>query len=278
MTPSLITLTTDFGAGSPYVAAMKGVLLGLNPKLQLIDLSHRLPPQDLRATAFFLRITLPYYPLDALHVIVVDPGVGTERSLLYVELGGRRLLVPDNGCWTWLPELGQVTPVVRRLEASRYWRRQVSKTFHGRDILAPVAAHLSLGLDPALLGPQADTWVRLPWPEPECQADSIRGEVLSIDDFGNLITNIPEASLRSLTPPLRITAGGLEIPHCGSTYGNVPVGELIALVSSSGFLEIAVNQGSAAKRLRANPGMPVVVTGEGIQPAESGPGSAAPRN
>src|SRR5438128_2567541 len=119
MTP-IITLTTDFGADSPYVAAMKGVILGINPRATLVDLSHQIPPQDVRHTAFFLAAALPWFPAGTLHVIVVDPGVGTERALLYVEVGGQRLLVPDNGCWTQLPQADTAT-VIRLIER-RYWR------------------------------------------------------------------------------------------------------------------------------------------------------------
>src|SRR5262249_14415902 len=148
----LMTLTTDFGEGSPYVAAMKGVLLSANPSLRLIDLGHAIPPQDVRHAAFFLAGCLPYFPPGTLHVIVVDPGVGTERALLHIEAGGHHLLAPDNGCWTLaatrLTAASTREPgplVVRHLTEPRFWRHPVSATFHGRDILAPVAAYLSLG-------------------------------------------------------------------------------------------------------------------------------------
>jgi len=141
-----ITLTTDFGEGSPYVAAMKGVVLALNPNARLLDLSHTIPPQDLYHAAFFLRSALPYFPPGTIHVIVVDPGVGTSRAALYVETAGERLLVPDNGCWTPFAQTVAQPPVVVRLAEPRYWRPHVSATFHGRDIFAPVAAHLSLAL------------------------------------------------------------------------------------------------------------------------------------
>src|SRR5437762_3447923 len=140
----LITLTTDFGGESPYVGAMKGVILGLNPRAHIIDLSHHIPPQEILFTAFFLQSSIPYFPGEAIHVVVVDPGVGTDRALLYVEVGGHRLLAPDNGCWTLL-EGAAGEPRVIRLAEPRFWREPVSATFHGRDILAPVAAHLSLG-------------------------------------------------------------------------------------------------------------------------------------
>src|SRR5438067_9657108 len=163
MPAPLVTLTTDFGEDSPYVAAVKGVILSVNPDARLLDLGHQLPPQDIPHASFFLTAAIPYFPPGTLHVVVVDPGVGTERALLYVEVGGQRLLAPDNGCWTRLIAAG-ATPRVIRLAEPRYWRQPVSATFHGRDILAPVAGHLSLGLDPGLLGPAVTKWVR--WDEP----------------------------------------------------------------------------------------------------------------
>src|SRR5262249_34860862 len=164
MSGAIITLTTDFGEESPYVAAMKGVILGINPNARIVDLSHQIPPQDLDYAAYFLAGAIPSFPPQVVHLIVVDPGVGTERALLYVEADGHRLLVPDNGCWTEL--IGTAAPRVIRLAETHYWRHPVSATFHGRDILAPVAGHLSLGVDPRTLGPEVEKWVRLKLPRP----------------------------------------------------------------------------------------------------------------
>src|SRR5437867_13151633 len=216
----LITLTTDFGGESPYVGAMKGVILGLNPRAHIIDLSHHIPPQEILFTAFFLQSSIPYFPSEAIHVVVVDPGVGTDRALLYVEVDGHRLLAPDNGCWTGL--LGQTffsgkpvgqtllsgKPTVIRLTERRFWRPTVSPTFHGRDILAPVAAHLSLGEDPRNLGQPFDDWVRLETRSPIIEPNRVVGEVIFIDHFGNLITNIPgEAFGRMNDPYIQILVG-----------------------------------------------------------------------
>src|SRR5436305_6475893 len=166
MPDPIITLTTDFGEDSPYVAAMKGVILGINPAVRLVDLSHQIPPQDVRHAAFFLASAIPCFPLGVIHVVVVDPGVGTDRALLYVDVAGHRLLLPDNGCWTLLARQAERPPSVLRLAESRFWRQVVSATFHGRDILAPVAGHLSLGVEPPSLGPVATSWVELAFPEP----------------------------------------------------------------------------------------------------------------
>jgi S-adenosylmethionine hydrolase len=253
----LITLTTDFGEGSAYVAAMKGVVLSINRRARLLDLSHAIPPQDLRYAAFFLRSALPYFPAGTLHVIVVDPGVGTARAALYVEAAGQRLLVPDNGCWTEFARTAAAPPRVRRLTEARYWRPEVSATFHGRDIFAPAAAHLSLGFDPALFGPVLEDWVRLDLPAPVCAPDLLTGEVVFVDPFGNLITNLPGAAWAGRAA--RVTLGETAVTRCVRTYGEAPAGALVALSSSVGTLEVAVVQGNAARQLGLGVGTAVRV-------------------
>jgi S-adenosylmethionine hydrolase len=254
-----ITLTTDFGAGSHYVAAAKGVILALNSDVRIIDLSHDIPAQDLRQAAFFLMSTLPYFPPETLHVVVVDPGVGGKRSVLYVELANLRVLVPDNGCWTWLIEGGRRRPRVIRLAEKRFWRSRVSPTFHGRDIFAPVAANLSLGLDPRELGPIVSDWVHLDRPAARHGSQGIAGEVVYVDRFGNLISNIPGETLTLDDHPKSVRVAGVEVPRIVHTYSDVEPNELIALVSSGEWLEVAVNQGSAAQRLGAGIGTPVTL-------------------
>jgi S-adenosylmethionine hydrolase len=257
MADPIITLTTDFGEDSPYVAAMKGVILGINPAARLVDLSHQIPPQDVRYAAYFLAEAIPCFPTGVIHVVVVDPGVGSERALLYAQVGDRRLLAPDNGCWTLIP--GE--PVrVTRLAESRYWRGPVSTTFHGRDILAPVAGHVSLGVPVASLGHMASEWVRLEMPAPRLEADRLIGDVIFVDHFGNLITNIPGPAYVALARrEIEITVDGQEVARQVSSYSEAAPGTLVALVSSGGTLEIAIVQGSAAHQLRAGVGAPVIV-------------------
>jgi S-adenosyl-L-methionine hydrolase (adenosine-forming) len=256
----IITLTTDFGADSPYVAAMKGVILAINPRARLVDLSHQIPPQDVRHAAFFLRFCIPFFPAGVIHVVVVDPGVGTDRALLYVEVEGHRLLAPDNGCWSELARGASRPPTVIRLTENRYWRNPLSATFHGRDILAPVAAHLSLGEDPQRLGHRVQQWVRLEIPSPIVEASRVIGEVIYVDHFGNLITNIPRAAFANLAPgPVRILVGDHEVTRRVQTYGEAPPGTLVALISSADLLEIAVTGGNAAERLGAAVGTVVTV-------------------
>lgn len=257
MDAPLVTLTTDFGAGSAYVAAMKGALLRVHPGVHLLDLCHTIPPQDCRAAACFLKTAIPWYPRGTLHVVVVDPGVGTDRALLYLEVDGQRLLAPDNGCWTSLGEPQRVF----RLTETRFWHAQVSNTFHGRDILAPVAGHLCRGVAPELLGPPTAEWVRLPFPRPSSSGSHIMGEIVTIDHYGNLISNIQINHGWSAVVP-----GGQRIERRVRTYGEAAPGELVSLIGSGGYVEVAVVQGNAALTLGAQIGQPFIVE---LQPEES---------
>jgi len=260
MKPTVIALTTDFGNSGPYVSAMKGVILGINPAVQLVDVSHEIGPQNIREAALCLGQVVPFFPHGTIHVVVVDPGVGTERRLLCVRMHEQVFLAPDNGVLSWAAR-GAVAIERFHLMESRFWRPEVSATFHGRDILAPVAAHLSLGVAPHELGPAVPEWVELPWPTSIRSTSRIEGEVLALDRFGNLITNIGESEL-SLAGKLivRICCSGQTINQVVRTYADVSTGQLLALVGSSGLVEIAVRNGSAAERLRASEGSPVVVT------------------
>jgi S-adenosylmethionine hydrolase len=233
---------------------MKGIVLGLNPSARLVDLSRQIPPQNIRHAAFFLAAALPYFPPGTLHLIVVDPGVGTERALLYVEVLGQRLLAPDNGCWTLLAQQASDDPLVIRLTEPRYWRPTVSATFHGRDILAPVAGHLSLGLSPSLLGPRVRDWVRLEMAAPVREGDAIMGEVIFVDHFGNLITNISADILDRGAVSSQVQIGVTIVSRWVRSYGEAAAGTLIALISSAGLLEVAVTNGSAAQTLCAGVG------------------------
>jgi S-adenosylmethionine hydrolase len=261
MADPLITLTTDFGTDSPYVAAMKGAILCINPVARIVDLSHDIPPQDVRHAAFFLAEAIPYFPPGTLHVVVVDPGVGGARAILYVAVGGQRLLVPDNGCWTLLASEGQPHPLrVIRVSEPRFWRPVVSATFHGRDIFAPVAAYLTLGISPGELGPPMTDWARIDWPAPCRLANGVQGEVIFVDHFGNLITNIPAAALSGAgRKAIAVTVADRPVPRRVRTYSDAGRGELVALVCSSGLLEVAEVQGNAARRLQVATGTPVRV-------------------
>ncbi len=254
MSDTIITLTTDFGTTSPYVAAMKGVILSTNRAVRLLDLSHDIPPQNVRHAAFFLAAAAALSTGDSSpdRRRRVDPGVGTDRAILYVELGTQRLLAPDNGCWTLATEALPVRRVMRVTNPA-YWRRVVSRTFHGRDVFAPAAGNLSLGLDPHELGPMVSDWQRLHMPGVEIGVGEVRGEVVFVDDFGNLITNIPPST------PGTVVIGDIEVSQRVRTYGEGSAGTLVALTSSFETLEIAEVQGNAARRLNAQVGTPVVL-------------------
>lgn len=258
----LITLTTDFGTGSPYVAQMKGVILSICRDVDLIDITHSIAPQSIREGAVVLADTTPRFPPGTIHAAVVDPGVGTSRRLVYAEIGGQRYLAPDNGLLTLLTRQSLPERVIA-LEKRAYWLPQTSHTFHGRDILAPVAAHLVRGVDVTDLGPRVATLVTLDWAQPVNSGADIRGEVLYVDSFGNLITNISRDELAALGDLARIAVecGGRAIFGLVATYGAALTGETIALFDSQGRLEIAVTGGNAARQLGVCAGSEVHVSG-----------------
>jgi S-adenosylmethionine hydrolase len=247
--PTLMTLTSDFGTTSPYVAVMKGVILSINPNAVIQDLTHSIRPHDLRHANYFLSTSIPYFPADTIHVCVVDPGVGSERAAIYIKAGTQQLLGPDNGIFSSLLRNAGKQVTIRQLTTQEYFRAKVSHTFHGRDLFAPVAAHLSLGVDPALLGPELTEPVLLPTHSAVTFENHWQGEVQFSDDFGNLITNIPACKLKVL--PVKVAVGGqpARILRWVRTYADATPGELVCLFSSDGFFEIAEVNGNAATRL-----------------------------
>lgn len=259
MHPPIITLTTDFGTSGPYVAAMKGVILGINPAALLVDVSHEIGPQNIREGALCLASVAPYFPDGTIHVAVVDPGVGTRRRLLAVQMHDQIFLAPDNGILTWAAREADSIERIELTESS-YWRKHVSATFHGRDILASVAAFLSLGVAPHNFGKPVDDWVQIPWPTPKSIAGGLEGEVLAIDRFGNLITSISEADLTASGRTIaRVACSGTEVGPLARTYSDVRAADPVALIGSHVLLEIAVRNGSAAARLGCAVGSPVAV-------------------
>jgi S-adenosylmethionine hydrolase len=254
---SVVTLTTDFGVTAPYVAVMKWVILSINPAARIVDLTHAIRPQDIRHSSYFLTTAVPYFPAGTIHVCVVDPGVGSERAAIHVEWRGQHLVGPDNGTFTGLLRRPGAAPIVRRLSERRFWRPTVSDTFHGRDIFAPVAAHLSLGIDPAELGPALAQPVELPMASAVTFDKHWRGEVQFVDDFGNLITNIPTCKLKALPVKVSIAGSRPEVVRWVRTYSEAGSGELVCLFSSDGFFEIAEVNGSAARRLGVEAGAEV---------------------
>ncbi len=247
MKPSgIISLLTDFGNRDGYVAAMKAVILGINPRATLIDLSHEIEPQNIQAGAFLLSTQSRFFSEGTVHVALIDPGVGTNRRLLAVQAAEQFYLAPDNGLLDFCIELGISQAI--EITNKAYWRQPVSNTFHGRDILAPVAAHLSLGKPLQDFGIKAELVRRLPAPEFSVSVREILGQVVYIDRFGNLITNISSQVLREFTGNDDLEIFVDEKTSCSlkPTYASVGVGAPVAVIGGFDRLEIGVNQGNAS--------------------------------
>ncbi len=256
----LITLLTDFGARDAYVASMKGVILSLNPAVTLVDLSHEVDPQDVRAGALILAEAAAYFPPGAIHLAVVDPGVGSRRRALAARCRGHYWVGPDNGLFHLIFRRAADLAVVS-LTNPAYFRPRVAATFHGRDIFAPVAAHLSLGVDLAAFGPRVTDPVALNFPDPVFTPAAIKGEIIRVDRFGNLVSNVPAADLTAWLgrDRLHLRVGSLLFQGLSQTYTDAAPGEFLALTGSHGFLEIACAQGDAARRLQAAVGLPLEI-------------------
>lgn len=256
----LITLLTDFGSRDVYVAAMKGVILGINPAVVLVDLTHEVPPQDVTAGAFLLAGAAPCFPPGTIHLAVVDPGVGTGRRSLGAKARGQFWVGPDNGIFHLIFQDGEDMNLVS-LENHDFFRYPVSPTFHGRDLFAPVAAHLSRGVPLEAFGPPLTDPAALPWPEPLYDSETVRGEIVYVDGFGNLVSNLEGRDLATWLggASLTVTLGSLALGGLSRTYSDVVPGEFLALTGSHGYLEVAVNQGDAARRLGAGKGLTLVV-------------------
>jgi len=265
----VITLTTDFGLADHYVAAVKGSILSVNPHATIVDISHCIRPQDAEQAAFVLACAYGYFPPGSIHVAIVDPGVGTERRSLALATAGGVFVGPDNGVLSTAlpdplrPEASAVPSTVSLPETvraysltdSRFHREPVSPTFHARDIFAPVSAHISIGVDISELGPAVRDIIALPPFRAEAAADgSLIGRVIHIDRFGNLITTV---QAEQLPAGAMVDIAGRVISALTSTYAQAS--GLTALVGSCGYLEIALNGGSAEKELGAAVGDPVIV-------------------
>ena len=256
-----IVLLTDFGHKDNFVGVMKGVILSINPEASIVDLCHEVSPGNIREAAFLLKHSVSYFPKGTIFVVVVDPGVGTERRAIALSAHQHLFVGPDNGLFTPLFDSAESIVELNRTEL---FLPEVSTTFHARDIFAPVAAGLAKGLELAEVGDPINDPVRLSLPEPVEEEGIIKGCVVEVDLFGNLITNIREATVRrSFKAPLE----GLElrvkrrkVKGIANTYAERPAGELVALIGSSAYLEVAVNQGSAAEMLGCERGDTVNLT------------------
>jgi S-adenosyl-L-methionine hydrolase (adenosine-forming) len=256
MGTAFITLTTDFGLKDGFVGAMKGVLWSIYPQAQLADISHEIGPQNILEGALVLFRAYSYFPAGTVHLAVVDPGVGTDRRAIAARLGDHYFVGPDNGLFT--PVLEVVEKQGGRFEFvhltnPKYWLPHVSRTFHGRDIFAPAAAHLARGVPLQELGEVIHDPLRLSLPKPEEIEHGWRAHILGIDHFGNLATDLP-ASAVSAVGNVVFSLRGREVRGLVQSFGQRPPGELVALENSAGFIELAVVNGSAASTLGAKVG------------------------
>ena len=251
----IVTLMTDFGTKDGYVGAMKGVILGINPRCTVVDITHEIPPQGIFEGAFVLGNTYRSFPGGSIHLGVVDPEVGAHREALVVETEGYYFVGPDNGLFTWIYRKEDVKQV-HGIRNRDFFRKPTSQTFHGRDIFAPIAAHLSLGRKPEEFGVRLDQWSEIDIPEPRVTNKGFVGEVIHIDRFGNLITNLPRRLLEPLAGqgPLRIHIKGRRISGLKTAYAEARRGELMAMFDSFDLLEIFLMGDSAGEALKAGKG------------------------
>ncbi len=271
---AIITLTTDFGLNDAYVAAMKGVMLGINPGATLVDICHSIRPQNIAEAAFVLGTAYPFFPRGTVHLVVVDPGVGSGRRAIILRTPSADFVAPDNGVLSYVVQQEsagepedrsslQQTGLGPGLEAvaitrTEFWRTPVSPTFHGRDIFAPVAARLSSGLPPAEFGEAITSVVTLPLPRPYRAADgSLVGHLLHIDNFGNLITSIKSETVMKMKQPVTVEVGSHRIKGLKQTYAEGR--GLIALIGSSGYMEVSLRESSACAFLNAEVGNEVKI-------------------
>lgn len=253
MKTKCIALLSDFGNHDPFVAMMKGVLLSRAPGLSLIDITHQIPPQDVKTAALYLMAAIPYMPKHTLFMTVVDPTVGTGRGIIWARTENYQFISPDNGLISWVEQKEKIKEA-RFISNSSLFLDSISSTFHGRDIMAPVAAAIAKGLSEKKIGPVFDEYRRLPFPLPVKAGNRVTGQVIAVDHFGNAITNIKRdyLSARTVFNIADRMMKGLKL-----TYASVPEGEAMALMGSFGFLEFSVRNGSFARTFDVKPGSPV---------------------
>jgi S-adenosyl-L-methionine hydrolase (adenosine-forming) len=265
VTRRIITLTTDFGLSDHFVGVMKGVILGIAPAAQVIDISHGVQPYEIADGAFTIAQAYRYFPKRTIHVVVVDPGVGSARRPLLAEMAGQYFVAPDNGVLSMViaQEKGaREKPKVRHITSERYFLHPVSRTFHGRDVFSPVAAHLAAGVTPAKFGQRIEDYLCASFGEPKQTGKRIwTGTILKVDHFGNLATNFHVDQFPSIrTHAFSMNAGLQRITRLALTFSECTPGELFVVVGSSGYLEIAASQSSAAQALGCSAGSPVELT------------------
>jgi hypothetical protein len=244
MTAPILTLTTDFGLSDHYVGSMKGVILGICPHVQIVDISHQVSPYAIAEGSFLVAQAYRSFPPGTVHVVVVDPGVGSERRPILAEAAGHYFVAPDNGVLGMI--FAREEHQVRLISNASYFRQPVSQTFHGRDIFAPVAAHLAAGVAPSRIGEAIADYVRPPFEKPRQSGPRTwTGEILKVDRFGNAVTNFHADDFPALA---ELTVGRFKARRLVRSYTEGRAAELVAIAGSSGYLEVSVNRGSAARK------------------------------
>jgi S-adenosylmethionine hydrolase len=257
----IITLTTDYGTSDHLVGTLKGVLLKTNPDAQIVDICHSVVPYDVLDGALCIGAAYRYFPARTVHLVVVDPGVGSARRPIMVSANNQYFVAPDNGVLSMIYEREDPV-VVRHITSEHYFLRPVSETFHGRDVFAPVAAWLTKNWQTDAFGEVVEDQVRFALPRPKTQDGALRGAVLRVDHFGNLMTNftledLPEAKRQP--GAVSMTVGGKPIKQMVANFAQGPANEAVAFVGSGGFIEVAVNKGNAARALGVNRGAEVIL-------------------
>ena len=261
MARPIVTLTTDYGTNDHLVGAMKGVILSINPEVQIVDITHNVIAHDVLDGALTIGQAYKYFPSKTIHVVVIDPGVGTARRPVLVASDQHYFVAPDNGVLSSVYDQTEAL-YVWNIISEHYFRQPVSKTFHGRDVFAPVAAWLSKSWQTSAFGEQITDFVRFAIPKPKATGNTVKGVVLRVDHFGNLITNVTAADVPALAAPdgkVSIRAGNATVTKVASTFAESPAGEPVGIVGSSGYLEIAVNKGNASRALGIARGAEVTI-------------------
>ena len=250
----ILTLTTDFGLSDHYVGTMKGVILGICPKAQIVDIGHEVSPFEITEGAYLIAQAYRYFPPKTVHVVVVDPGVGTARRPILMEAAGQYFIAPDNGVLAMIYTREQAR--IRLISNEKYFLHPVSRTFHGRDIFSPVGAHIAAAVPPSRMGKRIEDYLRPAFQKPHRTGKRTwSGRILKIDRFGNIITNFHSEDFPDLEKRnFAMVIGPQETSVLARTYAECGAGELFVIVGSSGYLEVSVSQGSAARKIGCESG------------------------
>ncbi len=255
MKTQFIALISDFGLFDPFVGMMKSVIYSKNPKVKIIDITHFIPPQDIKTAAFYLMVSIPYLPKNSLTICVVDPEVGSGRSILWIKTSSHQIITPDNGTASWVEEVERIEEV-RAITNQKLFLKTISSTFHGRDIMAPAAALIAKGFEETQIGPIFNDWRKIPFPHPQRVGNRITGEIIAIDRFGNAITNIKKDYINTSSV---FNVKNIIIEGLTPTYSLAPTNKEIAVIGSYDFVEFSLKNSNFSKLNSVNVGDKVEV-------------------